>query len=291
MIPREILKNIRRIEIRSKRVVNDLFSGEYHSAFKGQGMEFEEVRQYQPGDDIRLIDWNVTARSGEPYIKKFREERELTVMLLIDASASGRFGTVERTKGEFAAELAAVLAFSAIKNNDKVGLIIFTDQIELFVPPQKGRGHVLRIIRDILFFSPSGRKTDLAGALEFFNRVQKRKAVAFLVSDFLDDDFWQPLEVAGRKHDLVCMRIADPREQALDRLGLVELIDAETGDVVMVDTSSRAFTRTFASRAAEDDAWLQRQLRRRNLDFVSLRTDQPFVKPLIEFFQRRERRP
>ena len=192
MLPKEILKKIRRIEIRTKKLVNDLFSGEYHSTFKGQGMEFEEVRQYEAGDDIRLIDWNVTARTGYPHIKKFREERELSVVLLVDASSSGRFGTHERFKSETAAELGALLAFSAIKNNDKVGLIIFTDQIEKFVPPRKGRGHVLRLIREILYFEPKGVGTDIAGALEYLNRVIRRKSVVFLISDFLSDNFQKP---------------------------------------------------------------------------------------------------
>ncbi|MCP4679733.1 MAG: DUF58 domain-containing protein, partial [Deltaproteobacteria bacterium] len=218
MIPREILKKIRHIEIHTKRLVNDLFSGEYHSTFKGQGMEFEEVRQYQPGDDIRLIDWNVTARTGFPHIKKFREERELSVVLMVDASSSGRFGTRERFKSETAAELCALLAFSAIKNNDKVGLIIFTDQIEKFVPPQKGRSHVLRLIREILYFEPAGTGTDVAGALEYFNKVIKRKSVVFVISDFLSDDYLKPLQISNNKHDVVAMKVSDPREATFENV-------------------------------------------------------------------------
>jgi len=198
MLPKEILKKIRRIEIRTKKLVNDLFSGEYHSTFKGQGMEFEEVRQYEPGDDIRLIDWNVTARTGYPYIKKFKEERELSVVLLVDASSSGKFGTRERFKSETDAELGAILAFSAIKNNDKVGLIIFTDKIEKFVPPQKGKGHVLRLIREILYFQPEGVGTDIGAAMEYFNKVIKRKSVVFLISDFLSEDYSKPLQISNR---------------------------------------------------------------------------------------------
>ncbi|MGH8015694.1 MAG: DUF58 domain-containing protein, partial [Candidatus Zixiibacteriota bacterium] len=212
MIPKEILSKIRRIEIRTKKLVNELFSGEYHSTFKGQGMEFEEVRQYEPGDDVRLIDWNVTARMGYPFIKKFREERELSVVLLIDASSSGRFGTRERFKNEMAAELSAVLAFSAIKNSDKVGLIIFTDQIEKFVPPKKGRAHVLRIIREILYFQPKGTGTNIAGALEYFTNVTRRKSVVFLISDFLSTGFHKPLQIANNKHDIIAITVTDPRE-------------------------------------------------------------------------------
>jgi len=290
MLPSEILKKIRRIEIRTKRLVNDLFSGEYHSTFKGQGMEFEEVRQYEPGDDIRLIDWNVTARTGYPHIKKFREERELSVVLLVDASSSGRFGTRERFKSETAAELGALLAFSAIRNNDKVGLIIFTDQIEKFVPPRKGRGHVLRLIREILFFEPKRTGTDVAGALEYLNRVVRRKSVVFLISDFLSEDFHRPLQVANRRHDLIAVKISDPRESRFDDVGLIELEDAETGEVYVIDTGSKEFRREYAARADEDLGRLEREFRLINLDFINIRTDQPYIKPLIAFFRSRERR-
>ena len=290
MLPSEILKKIRRIEIRTKRLVNDLFSGEYHSTFKGQGMEFEEVRQYEPGDDIRLIDWNVTARTGYPHIKKFREERELSVVLLVDASSSGRFGTRERFKSETAAELGALLAFSAIKNNDKVGLIIFTDQIEKFVPPRKGRGHVLRLIREILFFEPKRTGTDVAGALEYLNRVVRRKSVVFLISDFISEDFHRPLQVANRRHDLIAVKISDPRESRFDDVGLIELEDAETGEVYVIDTGSKEFRREYAARADEDLGRLEREFRLINLDFINIRTDQPYIKPLIAFFRSRERR-
>jgi uncharacterized protein (DUF58 family) len=290
MIPKEVLKKIRRIEIRTKKLVNDLFSGEYHSTFKGQGMEFEEVRQYEPGDDIRLIDWNVTARTGYPYIKKFREERELSVVLLVDASSSGKFGTRGRFKNETAAELSALLAFSAIKNNDKVGLIIFTDTIERFVPPQKGRSHVLRLIREILYFQPKGRGTDIAGALEYFNRVIKRKSVVFLISDFLSEDFYKPLQIVNNKHDIIAVKITDPREVSFDSVGLIELEDAETGEVFMVDTSSKEFRREFAARAEEDTLNLKKGFQLINLDFINIRTDQSYIIPLINFFKMRERR-
>lgn len=290
MIPREILKKIRRIEIRTKRLVNDLFSGEYHSTFKGQGMEFEEVRQYEPGDDIRLIDWNVTARTGIAHIKKFREERELSVVLLIDASSSGRFGTRERFKSETAAELCAVLAFAAIKNNDKVGLIIFTDQIELYVPPKKGRAHVLRLIREVLYYQPKGIKTNVETALQFFNRVIKRKSVVFIISDFLSEGFMKPLQIANRKHDIIAIKIADPREQSFDNVGLIELEDAETGEIVLVDTSSRRFRREFSMRAGDDLNRLKKGFRSINMDFIQIDTNQPYVGPLVNFFHMREKR-
>lgn len=290
MIPKEILKKVRRIEIRTRRLVNDLFSGEYHSTFKGQGMEFEEVRQYQPGDDIRLIDWNVTARTGQPYVKKFREERELSVVLMVDASSSGRFGTRERFKSETAAELCALLAFSAIKNNDKVGLIIFTDQIEKFVPPKKGKAHVLRLIREILYFQPTRTGTDIAGALQYMRRVIRRRSVVFLISDFLSENFYKPLQIANNRHDIIGIKITDPRETVFDDFGLIELEDAETGEVLLVDTGSKEFRREFAAQAQEDISNLQRSFRLINLDFINIRTDQSYIVPLINFFKMRERR-
>ena len=290
MIPAEVLRKIRRIEIRTKKLVNDLFSGEYHSTFKGQGMEFEEVRQYEPGDDIRLIDWNVTARTGYPHIKKFKEERELSVVLLFDASSSGRFGTGERFKSDIAAELCALLAFSAIKNNDKVGMIIFTDRIEMFIPPKKGRVHVLRLIREILYFRPEGTGTDISSALEYFNKVIKRKSVVFLVSDFLSEGFYQALRIANNKHDVIAVKITDPRETGFDNVGLIELEDAETGEVLMVDTGSREFRREFAARADEDVSTLARGFQLIDLDFINIRTDQSYIVPLINFFKKRERR-
>ena len=231
MIPREILKKIRQIEIRTNRLVNDTLGGAYHSVFKGQGMNFEEVREYQPGDEVRSIDWNVTARFGHPYIKKFKEERELTVILIVDVSASGQFGSVRQTKNELTAELAAVLAFSAIRNNDKVGLIMFTDQIEKYVPPKKGRRHVLRVIREILAFQPKGRGTNLRAALDYLNHVQSRRAVTFVLSDFQVEDeeaVRKKLRVASKRHDVVALSLRDPREEELPAVGLVELRDSET---------------------------------------------------------------
>ncbi len=290
MIPKEILKKIRHIEIRTKRLVNDLFSGEYHSTFKGQGMEFEEVREYQPGDDIRLIDWNVTARTGFPHIKKFREERELSVVLLVDASSSGRFGTRDRFKSEVAAELGALLAFSAIKNNDKVGLIIFTDRIEKFVPPQKGRSHVLRLIREIIFFEPEGVATDTGMALEYLSKVIKRKSVVFLISDFLCEDFVRPMQIANKKHDVVAIKVSDPREATFEDVGLIELEDAETGEVVMINTGSKQFRQEFAARADEDLQGLQRGFQLINTDFINIRTDRSYIGPLVNFFKMREKR-
>ncbi|MEE8577097.1 MAG: DUF58 domain-containing protein [candidate division Zixibacteria bacterium] len=290
MIPREILKKVRRIEIATKRLVNDSLSGEYHSTFKGQGMEFEEVREYQPGDEIRMIDWNVTARTGIPYVKKFREERELSVVLLVDASSSGRFGTRERFKSETAAELCALLAFSAIKNNDKVALIIFTDKIELFVPPKKGRGHVLRLIREVLAFQPEGIGTDISGALEYFSKVIKRKSVAFLISDFLSEDYRKPLQIANNKHDMIAMKISDPREMEFENVGLLELEDAETGEVFLVDTASRQFRNEFAARAREDLTSIKRDFQLVNVDFINIQTDRSYIVPLINFFKMREKR-
>jgi len=290
MIPRELLKKVRRIEIRTRRLVNDLFSGEYHSIFKGRGMEFEEVREYCPGDDIRLIDWNVTARTGSPYIKKFKEERELTVMLLVDASSSGRFGTHEKYKEDLAAELCALLSFSAIKNNDKVGLIIFTDEVERYIPPKKGRAHVLRIIREVLFFTPERPKTDIAKAVEFFSRVAKRRSVAFLISDFLSKDFQTPLRIANKKHDMIAIKLSDPRELEFGNYGLMELEDAETGKVMLVDTSSAQFRNAFAARAEEKNSTLRRALQVIDLDFIQVRTDQSYIVPLIQFFKMREKR-
>lgn len=290
MDQKEIFKNIRRIEIRTKRLVNDLFSGEYHSTFKGQGMEFEEVRQYLPGDDVRLIDWNVTARTGYPHIKKFREERELSVMFLVDVSSSGYFGTRKRFKEDTAAELCALLAFSAIKNNDKVGMIIFTDRIEKFIPPKKGRAHVLRLIREILYFKPEGTGTDISGAMEYFNRVIKKKSVVFLISDFLSEDYIKPLQIANNKHDIIAMKVTDPREMKFDNVGLLELEDAETGETLLIDTGSYEFRKDFAEKAEQDNAALKRAFRLINLDFIQIVTNQSYIVPLINFFRMREKR-
>jgi uncharacterized protein (DUF58 family) len=289
-IPREILKQVRRIEIRTRGLVNEVFSGEYHSVFKGRGMNFAEVREYQYGDDIRSIDWNVTARSGAPFVKVFEEERELTVMLLVDVSASGDFGTRERLKGEMAVEICALLAFSAIKNNDKVGLVIFSDRIEKFVPPRKGRRHVLRVLRELLYHEPEGRGTDITAALDYLNHVQKKKAVTFLVSDFQDEGFERALSIAGRRHDVVAVRVSDPRERTLPPLGWMELEDPETGERVMVDTSDVDFRQRFAERVEGRRAELDRALRRSKVDVVDVETGRPYVEPLMRFFRERARR-
>jgi uncharacterized protein (DUF58 family) len=290
MIPREILKEVRRIEISTRGLVNEVFSGEYHSVFKGRGMSFAEVREYQYGDDIRSIDWNVTARTGSPFVKIFEEERELTVMLLVDVSASGDFGTKRRFKAEVAVEICAALAFSAIKNNDKVGLVIFSDHVEKFVPPRKGRGHVLRVLRELLYHRPEGRGTDIGAALEYLAHVQRKRAVTFLVTDFRDEGFERALAVAGRRHDLVAVRLGDAREQELPPLGLLELEDPESGERVVVNTSSKVFRSTFRSANAAKREALDRTLRRSKVDVIDISTGEPWVKPLMRFFQARMRR-
>lgn len=290
MIPREILKKVRRIEISTRGLVNEVFSGEYHSVFKGQGMTFAEVREYQYGDDIRSIDWNVTARTGAPFVKVFEEERELTVMLLVDVSASGNFGSRERFKGEVAVELSAVLAFSAIKNNDKIGLILFSDRVEKFVPPRKGRKHVLRVLRELLYHRPEGRGTDIGGALEYLTRVTRRRAVVFLVSDFLGTGFSRPLAVAGNRHDVIAVRMTDPREAELPPLGLLEMEDPETGERIVVNTSNPDFRRAYHETAEGTRAALDREFRRSNVDVIDIQTGEPYVEPLMRFFRKRMRR-
>ena len=293
MIPREILKKVRQIEIRTNREVTDVLGGQYHSVFKGHGMEFEEVREYLPGDEVRSIDWNVTARLGHPFVKKFKEERELTVMLVVDVSASGQFGSVRQTKNELAAELAAVLAFSAIRNNDKVGLIMFTDQIEKYVPPKKGRGHVLRVVREILAFQPKGRGTNLTQALDYLNHVQTRRAVTFVLSDFQVNDeevVRKKLRVASKRHDVVALSLRDPREEELPAVGLVELRDAETGEHVLVDTFDRGVREGFTAKARARFEALRRLLRSASVDHVEIRCEADYMLPLIKFFKMRERR-
>ncbi|MFQ5414202.1 MAG: DUF58 domain-containing protein [Phycisphaerae bacterium] len=288
MIPKELLKKVRQIQIRTSRTVNDLMAGSYHSAFRGRGMEFEEVTPYKIGDDVRTIDWNVSARYAEPYIKKFREERELTVMLVVDASGSGLFGSTDQFKLDLAAELCAVVALSAVRSNDKVGLILFTDAIEHYVPAKKGTRHVLRIIRELLYHEPRGRSTDIAEALTFLNRVTVRKSVCFLVSDFLCGGYEAALRIARRRHDLIPIVISDPRELALPNVGLIELDDPETGDVTLVDTSSRRYRERYAALRRADMASLQRMFRRMDLDPIHVRTDRSYVEPLVRFFHKRE---
>jgi uncharacterized protein (DUF58 family) len=293
VIPKEVLKKVRQIEIRTNREVTDVLGGQYHSVFKGHGMEFEEVREYLPGDEVRSIDWNVTARFGHPFVKKFKEERELTVMLIVDVSASGQFGSVRQTKNELAAELAAVLAFSAIRNNDKVGLIMFTDQIEKYVPPKKGRRHVLRVIREILAFRPQGRGTNLTGALDYLNLVQSRRAVTFVLSDFQvgdEESARKKLQVASKRHDVVALSLRDPREEELPAVGLVELRDAETGERALVDTFDRNVREEFAAKARLRLEALRRLLRSASVDQVEIRCEADYMVPLIRFFRMRERR-
>lgn len=290
MIPKEILKKVKRIEIQTRGLVNDVFSGEYHSVFKGRGMEFSEVREYQIGDDIRSIDWNVSARMGHPFVKVFEEERELTVMLLVDVSSSGNFGTYERMKGEIAIEICALLAFSAIKNNDKVGLIIFTDRIEKFVPPKKGKTHVLRVLRELLYHEPEGKGTDISLALEYLSRVIIRRSVVFLVSDFISEDYQKAMQIANKRHDLVAITITDPREIELPNIGLVELEDAETGEIIMLDTADLMTRQTFTRETSSSREDRDRHLRSMNVDSIDIRTDVSYIEPLIKFFRMRAKR-
>lgn len=297
-ITSDIIEKVRQIEIRTDRLVEEAFAGHYHSIFKGRGMNFDEVREYIPGDDIRTIDWNVTAREGRPFIKKFREERELTILLLIDVSASGDFGSVSRSKRELAAELGSVLAFSAVRNSDKVGLVLFSSEVELFIPPRKGRSHVLRVIREILFFQPSRRSTDITCALDFVNRVINRRAVAFLLSDFcLSGDpaeslkeLRPKLKLTNTHHDLVAVCVRDPREFELTDSGLLLLEDLETGEQIELNTSDPDLRRTFGERAVESYENLRQVIRSSGVDLLEIRTDRPYITELLRFFQTRERR-
>ncbi len=290
MIPKELLKKVRQIQIRTSRTVNDVLAGQYHSAFRGLGMEFEEVCPDQIGDDVRLIDWNVSARYGEPFIKKFREERELTVMLVVDASPSGLFGSADQFKLDVAAELCAVLAFSAIRSNDKVGLILFTGEVEKYVPAKKGTQHVLRIIRELLYHQPLGCATDISAALNFLNRVTIRKSVCFLVSDFLAEEYEPALRIARRRHDLIPIVISDPREWELPNVGLIELEDAETGELSLIDASSRTVRRQYALQAQRQADERRAMFRRMDTEAIEIRTDRPYVEPLVRFFHKRETR-
>jgi uncharacterized protein (DUF58 family) len=290
MIPKEILKKVRQIEITTRGLVNDVFSGEYHSVFKGRGMNFSEVREYQIGDDIRTIDWNVTARHAHPYVKIHEEERELTVMLLVDASSSGEFGTFERMKGEIAVEICALLAFSAIKNNDKVGLIIFTDKIEKFIPPRKGKSHVLRVLRELLYFKPEDRRTDIGLALEYLSRVIRRRSAVFLVSDFLSENFEKPLRLANKKHDIVAIHIVDPRELDLPKVGYLELEDLESGEQILVNTHDSGVRRLFREKAASSMLQKEKFFKQMNVDSIVIRTERSYIEPLIQFFRMRAKR-
>jgi len=288
--PADILKKIRALEIKTKGLVQTIFAGDYHSVFKGRGMNFEDVREYQPGDEIRAIDWNVTARLGTAFVKKFTEERELTVVLVVDVSASGNFGSVSQSKRELAAEVACLLAFSAIRNNDKVGLLLFSDRVELFIPPKKGRSHTLRIIREILFFQPQGRGTAPSLALDYLNKVVTRRAVVFFVSDFQTGDFSRELAVSGRRHDFIAVHIQDQREEQLPNVGIITLEDAETGDQVEINTADRTTRARFNAMAEAGQAELNHLLRRNHIDKISLRTGENYLPPLRSFFKQRERR-
>ncbi len=290
MLTKEILKQVRQIEIKTKGVVNQVFSGEYHSVFKGRGMEFSEVREYQFGDDIRNIDWNVTARFGHPFVKIFEEERELTVILMVDMSGSLIFGSVDRTKQQIAAEISAVLAFSALKNNDKVGLIMFTDKIEKFVPPRKGKKHVLRIIREVLSFEPEGRSTDLRTALEYMNNAIKRRSIVFLLSDFMDTGYDKILRVVGKRHDLIGMVLSDKREEEIPDVGLVKFMDAETGSERWIDTGDDKTRFLFAKLREREKQNRQTLFLSGRLDSIEIDTGGNYIKPLVQFFKMRERR-
>jgi uncharacterized protein (DUF58 family) len=288
--PAEILKKIRVLEIKTRGLVETAFAGDYHSVFKGRGMNFEDVREYQPGDEIRAIDWNVTARLGTPFVKKFTEERELTVMLIVDVSASGNFGSTNQSKRELAAEVACLIAFSAIRNNDKVGLLLFTDRVELFIPPKKGRSHTLRLIREILFFEPEGRGTNPALALDSLNKIVTRRAVVFFISDFQAPDFSKTLAVSGRRHDFIAIHVQDEREKVLPNIGIITLEDAETGEQIEIDTANRTTRTRFVDLANEQELGLLRTLRRNNIDAIGLRTGEDYLPALRSFFKQRERR-
>ncbi len=290
MIPRELIKKLRKIEIRTSKLANDQLAGGYHSVFKGRGMAFAEVRQYQPGDDVRFIDWNVSARMNDTYVKVFTEEREMTVMLLVDLSGSERFGSVQRPKIETVAEVSALLAFSAIKNNDRVGLILFTDRVEKFVPPKKGKGHVMRVVTEILNARPLGEGTDLSVALELLGHVARRKAVAFLVSDFIADEYERPLRIAAARHDLIPIQVSDPREEELPDVGLALLEDLETGDVIEVDTSDPGVRKAYQRRVARQKQEREELFRRLSVDSITVQTDRDYVRPLNDLFRRRAKR-
>jgi uncharacterized protein (DUF58 family) len=290
MIPEELIQRIRQIQIYTSRAVDASFAGQYESVFKGRGMQFDEVREYMPGDDIRTIDWNVTARTGKPFIKRFVEEREMTVLFAVDLSASGEFGTVSKLKNELAAEFCAVLAFAAAKNNDKVGLLIFTDRIELFIPPKKGSRHILRLIRELLGFKMPRRETNIPLALDYIARVVRKRATVFLVSDFIEADFQKPLSLLNKRHDVIAVPVRDRVEIAMPSVGLIEVQDAETGQIMLVDTSSRRFRRRYGDHSSRRFNDLKNLLRSINVDLIPITTDKPYVNDLIQFFHMRHRR-
>ncbi len=290
MIPKEILKKVRQIEIRIGRLVNDVFAGKYESIFKGRGMEFHEVREYVPGDDNRSIDWNVTARTGHPFVKKFVEERELTVLLMVDVSGSGYFGTKNKMKKEVMAEIGALLAFSAIKNNDKVGLLLFTDRVEKFLPPKKGRPHALRVIRELLYYEPEGKKTNINTALEYLGSVLKKRAVIFLLSDFMDSNYDKRLRILNKRHDIIAIPISDPRETHFPNIGLIEFEDRETGESIYLDTSDDYLKNELVKRRKSFTESRNALFRSMSLDSIEISTDKSYIKPLMLFFKMRAKR-
>lgn len=290
MISKDILKKIQQIQIHTRRLVNEAFVGEYHSVFKGRGMEFDEVREYQPGDEIRTIDWNVTARMGHPFIKRYVEERELTVMLLVDVSASGNFGSIKHLKNEVATEICAILAFSAIKNNDKVGMIMFTDKIEKFIPPKKGPKHVLRVIRELLCSQPKGKGTNISVALEYLNKITHRRTISFVVSDFIANDYAHALRIANKRHDMIAITIVDPREQELPNVGFVELRDAESGERLLLDTADSLARKEFGALNNRRRQEQSRLFRSMGVDEILINTNRHYVEPIVRFFRIREKR-
>jgi uncharacterized protein (DUF58 family) len=290
LIPKEIIDKVRRIEIRSRNIVTELFAGEYHSAFKGSGMEFAEVREYLRGDDVRTIDWNVTARVGSPYVKVFEEEREQTVMLIVDASGSGSFGSFRQMKGEVGVEISALLAFAAVNSNDRVGLLVFTDGVEVFVPPEKGRKHVLRVIRELLYFEPKGVRTDVTGALDHLDKVLHRRSIIFLISDFIDKDFSRAIQQVRRRHDLIAVSLCDPRERELPDVGFINLEDAETGEQIVIDTKALQVREAFREIQKEYERDLLKLFRRLDVDHVSIDVTKSYVEPLVGLFNARARR-
>ena len=287
METKELLKKVRKIEIKTRGLSSHIFSGEYHSAFKGRGMAFSEVREYTPGDDIRAIDWNVTARFGHPYVKVFEEERELTVVLLVDVSGSGEFGTHTQLKKELVTELCAVLSFSAIQNNDKIGLIFFSDKIEKFIPPKKGKTHILRIIRELIEFTPTQHKTNISEALRYLTNVIKKRSICFLISDFMDDEFMEALRLANKKHDLVAIQVYDEREVTLPDAGMIEFSDAETGEVRIIDTSNKNVRTHFKQNREKQERYIKDSFAKSGVDTAKIRTDQSYIQPLMFLFKKR----
>ncbi|MEJ6734623.1 MAG: DUF58 domain-containing protein [Flavobacteriales bacterium] len=284
----DLLKKVRKIELKTKGISNHIFAGEYHTAFKGRGMAFSEVREYQPGDDIRTIDWNVTARLNNPYIKIFEEEREMTVMLIIDVSGSNDFGTQEKLKKELIIELSAVIAFSAIQNNDKIGVLFFSDKIEKFIPPKKGKPHILRIIRELISFQPQNKKTDISEALKYFSNVMKKRSICFLMSDFKDENFEKPLRIANKKHDMISVKINDLREKELPKVGLIQLKDAETDELKWVDTDSDSVRHDYAKHFHKSNEKINEIFKSCAMDSIDLNTGEDYIKPLINFFKKRK---